>query len=347
MEPISRIDPNQGILFFRGQIATELAKAAKFEDVAFLLVHGRLPSETESAQFRRKLIELREVAEQYVDLVLSEIPSHHFAVKANRPEVSETSGLRRLAEKLDICKDIHGLSVLDTLLLFVSNAPIVVAAEWRIIQGKTRIAPRDTHRHAANFLWMLNETSLNDRDSQDLDSCLILHMDDPDNPSLAALESTYAATGSISEAIVAALDRHVGPLHHGAGTEAMRMIAKIEGGPQVSSRIADRLERGEKIFGLGHRIYRTIDPRAKFLRELLKRRGIVDARWAKRLASIEEIAELGSKLLLERKGKVVHPNVDLYNAAVYESFGIPYVLNTELFAIARSAGWAAHIYQWQ
>ena len=172
-------------------------------------------------------------------------------------------------------------------------------------------------------------------------------MDDPDNPSLAALESTYAASGSISEATVAALDKHVGPLHHGAGAEAMRMIIETEGQPEVSSLLADRLERGEKLFGLGHRIYRTIDPRAKVLRGLLKRRGEVDERWAKRLANIEEIARFGSRLILERKGKVVHPNVDLYNASVYESFGIPYWLNTELFAIARSAGWAAHIYEWQ
>ncbi|MFX1603946.1 MAG: citrate/2-methylcitrate synthase, partial [Promethearchaeota archaeon] len=235
----------------------------------------------------------------------------------------------------------------DTMLLFVSNAPIVVAAEWRIRHNKTRIASRDSYRHAANFLWMLNETSLNDLDSKDLDTCLILHMDDPDNPSLAALENTYAATRSISQAIGAALEKHIGPLHHGAGTEAMRMIVEIEGHPEVASLVADRLDRGEKLFGLGHRIYRTIDPRAKVLRELLKRRGEADARWAKRLATIEEIAELGRKWLLERKGKVVHPNVDLYNAAVYDSFGIPYLLNTELFAIARSAGWAAHICEWQ
>ncbi|UCH03907.1 MAG: citrate/2-methylcitrate synthase [Candidatus Thorarchaeota archaeon] len=347
MEPISHIDQDQGILFFRGLKATELAATLRFEDVAFLLVHGRIPSEIESTQFRKRLAELRKIGDQYIGSVLSEIQSHLDSFKADGLEVLETSGLKRLAEKLDTCRNNIGLSAPDTMLLFVSTAPVVVAAEWRIIHGKTRIAPRDSCRHAANFLWMLNETSLNDRDSKDLDSCLILHMDDPDNPSLAALESTYAASGSISKAILAALDKHVGPLHHGAGTEAMRMIIDIEGHPEVSRLLADRLDRGEKLFGLGHRIYRTIDPRAKFLRELLKRRGIVDVRSAKRLASIEEIAELGSKLLLERKGKVVHPNVDLYNAAVYESFEIPYVLNTELFAIARSAGWAAHICEWQ
>jgi len=347
MEPISHIDPDRGILFFRGQNATELAEKARFEDVTFLLVYGRTPSESESMQFRNRLIELREIGEQYIDSALSEIGSIHGSFKADRPKVLETCGLRRLAEKLEICRNNRGLSALDTMLLFVSSAPIVVAGEWRILHGNTRIASRDSYRHAANFLWMLTETSLNDLDSRDLETCLILHMDDPDNPSLAALESTYAATGSISEAIVAALDKHIGPLHHGAGTEAMRMIIEIERDPQVSELLADRLERGEKLFGLGHRIYRTIDPRAKVLREILKRRGEVDAAWAKRLASIEEIAKHGSKLLLERKGKVVHPNVDLYNAAVYESFGIPYSLNTELFAIARSAGWAAHMSKWQ
>ena len=294
MEPISRINQNQGILFFRGHDATELAEKVRFEDVAFLLVYGRNPSETESTQFRERMIELREIGEQYIGPILSEISRHHDSLKVDSQELLAPDGLRRLAEKLDICKDDLGLSALDTLLLFVSTAPIVVAAEWRIRHDKTRIASKDSYRHAANFLWMLNEIALNDLDSKDLDSCLILHMDDPDNPSLAALQSTYAASGSISEAIVAALDEHVGPLHHGAGTEAMRMIVEIEGHPEVSRLLADRLDRGEKLFGLGHRIYRTIDPRAKFLRELLKRRGIIDARGAKRLASIEEIAELGN-----------------------------------------------------
>ncbi len=127
----------------------------------------------------------------------------------------------------------------------------------------------------------------------------------------------------------------------------MRLIKEIGGNPQVSNLLAYRLGRGGKIFGLGHRIYRSMDPRAKVLREILKRRGEDDARWTKRLSNIDEIAEVGSSLILEKKGKVVHPNVDLYNAAVYESFGISYLLNTDLFAIARSAGWAAHILDMQ
>ncbi|MHA2379627.1 MAG: citrate/2-methylcitrate synthase [Candidatus Thorarchaeota archaeon] len=343
MEPISHIDPEHGLLFFRGLNATELAETRRFEDVTFLLVHGHLPTESESIQFRRRLIELRDLGERDIDSILSKIGSIQGSFTFDTQEMLEAKGLRRLAERLDIYRSNHELSALDTMLLFVSMAPVVVATEWRKIHGKIPISSRGTLSHAANLLWMLNETSLNDLDSKDLEACVILHMDDPDNPSLAALERTYRATNSISKATVAALDKHVGPLHHGAGTEAMKMIMEIGGHPQVSNLLAYRLERGEKLFGLGHRIYRTIDPRAKVLREVLKRRGEVDTRWAKRLSNIEEIAELGSKLLLERKGKAVHPNVDLYNAAAYESFGIPYLLNTELFAIARSAGWAAHI----
>ena len=347
MEPISHIDSNQGLLFFRGLNATELAETSRFEDVAFLLVYGNLPDGRKRIQFRRKLTKLREIGERNIDTLLSTTGEIQESSTSDRPYVLETRGLRKLAEKLDTYGNIHELNAVDKMLLFMSTAPSVAAAEWRKMHGKTRIASSDSLHHGADFLWMLNGTSLNDPDSKDLDSCLILHMDDPENPSLAALQSTYAATGSVSEATVAALDKHVGPLHHGAGTEAMRMITEIEGHPQVSSLLAEKLERGEKIYGLGHRIYRTIDPRAKFLRELLKRRAEVDQRWAKRLESIEEIAKQGSRLLLEKKGKVVHPNVDLYNAAAYESFGIPYSLNTDLFAIARSAGWAAHVSEWQ
>ncbi len=345
MEPISRIDPDQGLLFFRGLNSTELAENTRFEDVTYLLVFGHIPTEPESLEFRRRLAELRRIGDNNVDSILLEVENKQGSFAGDRHGMFKRIGLRRLAERLDVCRNNHGLSSLDSMLLFVSTAPLVVAAEWRKIHGKARIASRDSQRHAANFLWMLNETSLNDSESKNLEACLVLHMDDPDNPSLTALRSTFARTGSVSESTVAALDRHDDPLHHGAGTEAMRMILEVEKHPQVPRLLADRLERGERLFGLGHRIYQTIDPRAKVLREILKTRGEADTRWAKRLSSIEEIAEVGSKLLLERKGKVVHPNVDLYNAAVYESFGIPYVLNTELFAIARSAGWTAHIYE--
>ncbi|MFQ5834072.1 MAG: citrate/2-methylcitrate synthase [Candidatus Thorarchaeota archaeon] len=324
-----------------------MARFHSYEDVTHLLVHGHLPTPDESKQFMKRMIELRNIGEQDIDSILSEFGSIQGSFTLDSPEVLVSIGLKRFIEKLDFYKDDHGLSAMDTALLFVSMAPVVVAAEWRKIHGKIPITSRNTLGHSTNFLWMLNETTLDDLAARELETSMILHMDDPDNPSLSALESTYRSTDSVSKATLAALDKHVSTLHHGAGTEAMRMIKEIGGHPQVSNLLEYRLGRGEKIFGLGHRIYRSMDPRAKVLREILKRRGEEDTRWAKRLSDIDEIAEVGSGLILEKKGKAVHPNVDLYNAAVYESFGISYLLNTDLFAIARSAGWAAHILELQ
>ena len=122
----------------------------------------------------------------------------------------------------------------------------------------------------------------------------------------------------------------------------MQMILDIDNETQVAQYLSNRLRNGELVYGLGHRIYQTLDPRARVLKEILKRRAC-DSEIRKLANRIEIVARIGSELILKEKKKIVHPNVDLYNAAVYYSFGFPYFMNTELFAISRSAGWAAHI----
>jgi citrate synthase len=184
------------------------------------------------------------------------------------------------------------------------------------------------------------------QDLKDFETTLILHMDDPDNPSLSALEREINAGASISEALSSALLIHRDPLHHGAGLRAMMMIEDIANPIMVRAKLLERLDSEQRIFGIGHRIYRTIDPRAVVLRNILKRRAS-GTKHEQLYKLVEKVATVGPSLARERKGLTLYPNVDLYNAAVYTTLGIPAELNTALFAMARTAGWMAHILDWK
>lgn len=317
MEPISRIDSSANQLFFRGLDAIELASNSDFESVLYLLVHGALPNSSQLQQLKSRMIELRGLYRE------------------------EYKSLETLVEDLDIIRDEQGLNLYDTLLAFVTLCPIVIAHQYAESQGKKAENPNDNLGHAANFLWMIRGSVPKQTDLADFQAALILPMDDPDNPSLSALLEVLDRK-EVSKAILAALQEHVGPLHHGAGAEAMMMLEEIKEPKRVTEVLSKRLKSGVKIFGLGHRIYTGIDPRAVVLRGILERRTLnTNDAWLVFVS--DEVAKVGGILLSEYKGIQAFPNIDLYNAAVFHTFGFPPQLNTSLFAISRSTGWMAHI----
>jgi citrate synthase len=319
MDPISRIDPSINQLFFRGLNATELASTSDFESVLYLLVHGCLPTVDQRDELENRMVELR-------GFYSRDIPT-----------------LNALVQVLDTIRDEQGLSLFDTLLAFVSLCPIIIANQFTKIQGRKAEEPNDNLGLAANFLWMVRGIEPTRTDLDDFQTSLILPMDDPDNPSLTVLYQTLRE-GEVSDALLAALKEHVGPLHHGAGTQAMAMLEEIQKPDNVREYLDKRVKSGGKIFGLGHRIYRGIDPRAVVLREMLERRTLKTRNeWLLHVS--DAVAREGKLLLSEYKGIQVFPNIDLYNAAVNFTFGFPPELNTSLFAISRSAGWIAHIWE--
>ena len=332
MKPISNIDAKNGILYFRGRDAIHLARNHSFEEVLFLLVNKRLPNEEENRALRRRLAELRHIVEDEIAALVTH---------------DEVSGLQHLALRLEILTKEHSLTTHDSLLLFVAMAPSIVAAEWRKrIHGENPVLPRDTLSHLENLPWMLDERERTSKWNRDFETCIILHMDDPDNPSLTALLESYQKMGSVSASLSLALDRHIHPLHHGAGELAMKMVREIEEPARTCEVIEQRIERGERIYGLGHRIYRTIDPRAAYLSQMLDRlTSGTENEWINDV--IKSIREIGPEIINNKKGITVFPNVDLYNAAVYHALGFPEEMNTYLFAIARTAGWMAHIMEYE
>jgi len=218
---------------------------------------------------------------------------------------------------------------------------MVVAHQFAQSQNIETETPDEKLSHAANFLGMVRGITQMDNEVRDLETALILPMDDPDNPSLTSLTQALEK-GDESDALRAALKAHVGPLHHGAGTLAMAMFEDIQKPDNAKQYLAERLSSGGKIYGLGHRIYRGIDPRAVVLREMLERRTMKTYdEWILHVS--DAVAREGKILLSKDKGIEAFPNIDLYNAAVYFTFGFPTELNTSLFAVSRAAGWMAHI----
>jgi citrate synthase len=318
MMPISKIDSTSNQLFFRGFNVAEFSSRHSFEAVLYLLNHGQFPSDEDLGTITKRMIELR----SYYD--------------------DDVNSLFDLAWNLRHIMEDKKLSLHDTLLTFVAIAPLVVAKEYGQIQNRMIKTPSRKIGHAANFLWMTKGVVPNDTDLNDFETSLILHMDDPQNPSLSALQKMIKDGQTISDALLAALTSHMGKLHHGAGTEAMTMLEETREHRSVRSYLKRRLDSGGKIFGLGHRIYRGIDPRAVILREILKRRVLrTENEWL--LDITDAVSREGRLLLSKQKGIDAFPNVDLYNAAVYFTLGFPPELNTSLFAVSRAAGWMAHI----
>jgi len=322
MEPISRIDSTSNQLFFRGVNATSLAKDFDYESVVHLLIHGSLPSANQRDEIKDRMIAFRDLYSKEMDSIQS------------------------LAKNLDILKEQNSLEMEDALLAFVSLSAVVAATSFTESKGQAKLETNPNLGHAANILWMTRGNEPSDQDVSDFQSCLILHMDDPENPSLAALTKVLDEGGTISQALSLALTEHVNVMHHGAGTEAMRMFIEIKDLENIKDYLKHRIRSGNKIFGMGHRIYRGFDPRAAMLKEMLKRRASnTGNNWL--FDIIEEVTSDGSALLTELKGIQAHPNVDLYNAATYSTFGFPPEFNTTLFALSRAAGWSAHVLESQ
>jgi len=317
MEPISRIDPSTNQLYFRGINAIDLARTADYESVLFLMVNGELPTSSQRKELIHRMNQLRRL---YTDDIQS---------------------LNALIYRLAGLRKEHKLNLHDTLLAFVTLCPFVVAKQITKLQNMEMEKHDNNLSHSANFLWMVMGISQIASDAKDLQTALILPMDDPDNPSLTALIQGLE-TGNTIEALVAALKAHSGPLHHGAGTLAMSMFEEIEKPDRARKYLEEKLESGNRIYGLGHRIYRGIDPRAVVLREMLESR-ITDSDDEWILHVSQAVVKEGRMLLATHKGIDAYPNIDLYNAAVYYSLGLPPELNTSLFAISRAAGWMAHI----
>jgi len=332
---LSDIDGQAGRLFYRGYDINELAAAATFEETAYLLQRGSPASRGELAGYRGEIAAGRTLG-KLVTTSLPEVARSQQPMEALRSLVSLAS-----ADDPDSDSNEPGPNTRKAARL-TAQQPVLVAAYHAARRGLESAPPDPEAGLAANFLWQITGRPPSERETQILDTCLVLHADHTMNASTFAARVCAATLSDMHSAVVAALGTLKGPLHGGANEQVMRGLEAIRnsggGDPAASAgaQVLARLRQGQKIMGFGHRVYKTEDPRAAHLREMSAELAAAsgDDTYYRMSRKMEEV-------VFAEKG--LYPNVDFYAATVYHYLRIPTDLFTSVFSVSRMAGWTSHV----
>jgi citrate synthase len=327
---ICYLDGNRGVLAYFGYDIHDLARGASFEEVCYLLWHGRLPTRAELGDLQSQLAAARPLSEPILRL-LKQLPANDgmdvlrtmtSALGHYDPEAADSTPQANYRKAVRLTAQIASL----------------VATYGRLQAGGGPIQPDPALGHAANFLYTLTGTRPSALATRAFDVALVLHADHELNASTFAARVAAATLTDLHSATVAAIGTLKGPLHGGANADVMRLLIEIgQDAPaeRIDEAIRSKLARKVKIPGFGHRVYRTEDPRATHLRRMSKELGerAGNSRWYEMSQRIEQLVTGEKKL---------YPNVDFYSASTYYTLGIPVDLYTPIFAVSRVSGWTAH-----
>ena len=332
---ISDVDGERGILIYRGFNICDLVVYSTFEEVSFLLLNDHLPNAEELKRFQSEIVSEREVPETVYGM-MKMMPNATHPMDILQASVSILAGYD--PQSHDESRDANFKKVIR----LIAKLPNIVAAWDRIRKGGEPVRPNPDLTHAGNFLFMLSGSLPDPETARNFDICLILHAEHSFNASTFAGREVASTHAHLYSSIVAAMGALSGELHGGANSEVMRMLLEIGEVSRVTSWVSERLQKGGKVMGMGHAVYRTEDPRATILRKicekLAERTG--DRKWVEMTKAIEAAAKEEFRKL---KGKEIYANVDFYSASVYHMMNIPIDLFTPVFAISRISGWAAHV----
>jgi len=336
---ISDIDGEKGILSYRGYPIEQLAAQSSFEETTLLLLDGELPDREKLAIFDEQLKENRRVKYNIRDLMKTLPPMGH-PMEMLQTAVASLGMFYAGNECLtgsDACKDldyIHNMTV-----KIISRMATMVAMWEHIRNGDDPIPLRKDLSYAENFLYMLNEKEPDPMLARIMDVCLILHAEHTINASTFSVLVNGSTLASPYSVIASAIGALSGPLHGGANQRVLQMLEEIGAPDNAEAYVDKKLANKEVIWGMGHREYKTKDPRAKILQklvtDLLEKKGGRNPMLETAIA-VEKAAEDR----LAHKG--VYANVDFYSGILYSEMGVPADQFTAIFAIARSAGWLAH-----
>lgn len=328
---VSNVDGQKGILTYRGYDINDLAESSTFEETAYLLLYGHLPSSTELKQFTKELTAARTLPSAVIE-TLKLLPKTTSTMAALRTAVSALGCTDKTADTVTAENEYKVATRL------ISQFATITAAIARIRDGKAPIAPDASLGHAANFMYMITGTKPSAAMARIMDVALILHADhEVPASNFSALVVASSMTDMYS-AITAAVGSLKGPLHGGANEDALRNVIKISDPKNVKAFVDDCMANKKKIPGIGHRVYKVLDPRAR----ILKRYAAQVAEGNPRIAALFQTAADLEKAVEPIYGpKGIYPNVDFYSGIVYHAMGIPTELFTPIFAVSRVAGWTA------
>jgi citrate synthase len=336
---LSEVFGEAGRLVYAGYEIQDLAEHATYEEICHLLWYGELPTSAQLGQLQARINEGMQVDARAFDLLRSASRDAHpmaqlrSAVSAlafwdadaedNTPEASDRKAIRLTGQTITLS-----------------------AAIARVRAGNDPIEPRADLGLGANFLYMLRGEAPDAVSARTMDVALTLHAEHGMNASTFAARVAAATLADMHGAVTAAIATLKGPLHGGANEGVMRMLLEIGSVEAAEPWVRDRLARGEKVMGFGHRVYRVLDPRAPILRALAEQMMAEtggDAYWLRVSDRIQQVV----REEMDKRGKKIYANVDFFSAPVYSTMGIPTDLFTNVFACARMAGWTAHVIEQQ
>jgi citrate synthase len=325
------IDGERGVLAYRGYDIHDLANNASFEEVCYLLWHGQLPTRSDLGELQSQFAAARALPEGILRLMRS------------LPAADAMDLLRTLTSALahfdpDVADQSPAANYRKAVRLTAQMSSLV-ATIGRLEAGGGPIQPDPAMGFAASFLYLLTGKRPDALSIRALDVALVLHADHELNASTFAARVAAATLTDVHSTVVAGVGTLKGPLHGGANADVMRLLLDLGASAtpdKIESTIKSKLAKKEKIPGFGHRVYRTMDPRAVHLRQMSRDLGkrVGQPQWYEMSERIEAIVKAEKKL---------NPNVDFYSASTYHALGIPIALFTPIFAVSRCSGWTAHV----
>ena len=333
---MSFIDGEKGILEYVGIPIDQLARNSTFEETVFLLWNGRLPRKPELEAFGKDLRSRYTPPKAVLESIL------------NCPKGAEPMHVLRTMVSSLAMHDPNPNEVKDLALArqkamnILGQIPAIIATFDRHRRGLPIVPPKAELSFSQNFLYMLNGQMPTEAMARAFDVCMILHADHGLNNSTFAARVIISTLSDMYSALTGAIGSLRGPLHGGANEEVMEMLNEIPSLDAVEPYVMDKLKRraeGARVMGFGHRVYKTIDPRATFLKTFSK----AIATDTGNLPLYEKSLKIEQVMEREVGSKGVYPNVDFYSATTYHSIGLKLDLFTPMFAMSRTAGWAGHV----
>jgi len=323
---VSHIDGSAGTLSYRGYSIDALATQSTFEEVSYLLIYGDLPTQSELADFDAKLKNARELPASIYDVIRATKDGHPMDVLR-----TATSALAALTPN---SQDVSVEAFIENGIKLTSQVPMIIAAHDRIRNGLEPVAADKTLSHAANWLWMLKGEKPSQDAARLADVDFILHAEHGSNASSFAARVTIGTEANLHGAIVTALSTLAGPAHGGAAEDVMKMVHEIGTPENAAAYVKAKRANREAVTGFGHRVYRAEDPRARHMREGVRKLGeeMGAPEWYAILQGVVDAMKPYA-----RHG--LNVNVDFYSGVVYQLHGIPMDLYVPIFAIGRMPGW--------